>query len=95
MVIGVSDLIGSTQGIPPLEALMGDYAHVGYNILAHLRKLTAKLSIYDSLILSKEIRNTLVKVLLDLEICLVELDGTSQAYQKTPIVVEESQELHF
>lgn len=35
-------------------------------------------------------RESLVRVLLDLEICLVKLDNTSQAYEKTPITMEEA-----
>ncbi|PKU59906.1 hypothetical protein MA16_Dca019608 [Dendrobium catenatum] len=42
----------------------------------HLRKLPAKLSIYDALVLSKEMREALVKALLDPEICMAQLAST-------------------
>ncbi|KAI0493920.1 hypothetical protein KFK09_024047 [Dendrobium nobile] len=45
---------------------------VDYNVLAHLRKLPAKLSIYDALVLSKEMREALVKALLDPKICMAQ-----------------------
>ncbi|XP_028549524.1 uncharacterized protein LOC110105940 [Dendrobium catenatum] len=51
---------------------------VDYNVLAHLRKLPAKLSIYDTLLLSKEMRESLIKALLDPEICLTQLAATSE-----------------
>ncbi|XP_028556574.1 uncharacterized protein LOC110106707 [Dendrobium catenatum] len=51
---------------------------VDYNVLAHLRKLPAKLSIYESLLLSKEMRESLIKALLDPEICLAQLASTSK-----------------
>ena len=40
---------------------------VDYNVLSHLRKLSALLSIYDALLLSKDIRETLIKALQDPE----------------------------
>ncbi|PKU64668.1 hypothetical protein MA16_Dca014522 [Dendrobium catenatum] len=43
-----------------------------------LRKLPAKLSIYESLLLSKEMRESLIKALLDPEICLAQLASTSK-----------------
>ena len=49
---------------------------IDYNLLAHPRKLPAKLSIYDALILSKEMREVLVKTLLDLELYLAQLAST-------------------
>lgn len=44
--------------------------HVDYNVLPNLRKLPSKLSIYDALILLKEIRESLIKDLFDKEIYL-------------------------
>ncbi|NAU33234.1 retroviral-like aspartic protease [Klebsiella pneumoniae] len=55
----------------------GGIPRVDYNVLAHLRKLSAKLSIYDALVLSKEMREALIKALLDPEICLAQLAATS------------------
>lgn len=43
---------------------------VDYNVLAHLRKLPASLSIYDALMMSPELRETLVKALLEPEVFL-------------------------
>ncbi|XP_020685009.1 uncharacterized protein LOC110101440 [Dendrobium catenatum] len=53
-----------------------EISKVDYNVLAHLRKLPAKLSIYDALVLSKEMREALVKALLDPEICIAQLAST-------------------
>ncbi|NAV33005.1 hypothetical protein EE071_28370, partial [Klebsiella pneumoniae] len=47
-------------------------------MLAHLRKLLAKLSIYDALILSKEMKEALIKALLYPEIYLAQLMATEQ-----------------
>ncbi|KAL0924072.1 hypothetical protein M5K25_004877 [Dendrobium thyrsiflorum] len=40
---------------------------IDYNILSHLRKIPAQLSIYDALIMSKDLRETLIKALKDPE----------------------------
>lgn len=58
------------QPVRPVESGM---PKVDYNVLAHLRKLPAKLSIYDALILSKEMREALIKALLDPDICMAQL----------------------
>ncbi|KAL0907285.1 hypothetical protein M5K25_021685 [Dendrobium thyrsiflorum] len=53
----------------PQEQVGGGPPKVDYNVLAHLRKLPARLSIYDALVLSPEMREALIKALLDPEIC--------------------------
>ncbi|PKU60040.1 hypothetical protein MA16_Dca028377 [Dendrobium catenatum] len=40
---------------------------INYNILSHLRKIPAQLSIYDALVMSKDLRETLIQALKDPE----------------------------
>ncbi|XP_028549412.1 uncharacterized protein LOC114579342 [Dendrobium catenatum] len=40
---------------------------IDYNILSHLRKIPAQLSIYDALVMSKDLRETLIQALKDPE----------------------------
>lgn len=52
---------------------------VDYNVLAHLRKLPASLSIYDALMMSPELRETLVKALLEPEVFLAYFKDLEEA----------------
>ncbi|KAL0909237.1 hypothetical protein M5K25_020085 [Dendrobium thyrsiflorum] len=68
----------SESSIPPqrvpLQGLVkGGMSEVYYNVLAHLRILHAKLSIYDAQIFFKEMREALIKALQDPDICMVQL----------------------
>lgn len=63
--------------------------------MASLINLPAKLRIYDALILSKEMRNFLVKLLLDQKICLDKLDDTSLVEDETTADMEEAQLITF
>lgn len=63
---------------------MGSLNHVECNVVAHLRKLPTMIRIHVSPILSKEMRKSLVKVLLDLEIFLIELDDPNKINEETP-----------
>ena len=65
------------QLIPAQDTVEVDRPKVDYNVLAHLRKLPARLRIYDALVLSKEMRESLIKALLDPEICMAQLAATS------------------
>lgn len=46
------------QDTPPREEPVEVQQKVDYNVLAHLRKFPAKFSIFDALILSKEMRES-------------------------------------
>ena len=61
----VEECVGPSHAVSHTETPVEGHPQVDYNILAHLRKLPAKLSIYDALILSKEMRESLVKALVD------------------------------
>lgn len=64
-VIGSSEHTKLPSNVSPIKTLMVNPSQVDYNIEAHLRKLLAKLSIFYSLVLFKEMRKSLIKVLLD------------------------------
>ncbi|KAL0919160.1 hypothetical protein M5K25_011234 [Dendrobium thyrsiflorum] len=53
------------EAVVPQESLKPKIAsaNVNYNILSHLRKLHALLSIYDALLMSKDLQETLIKAL--------------------------------
>ncbi|XP_028550597.1 uncharacterized protein LOC114579610 [Dendrobium catenatum] len=61
------------QPVPFQSLIESGMPKVDYNVLAHLRKLPVKLSIYDALILFKEMREALIKAMLDLDICMTQL----------------------
>lgn len=69
-VVGSDKLIEPSLNVSLLEASTSVPTHMGYNILVHLRKLPTRLSIYDTLILSKKIRDLLVKLVHGLKIGL-------------------------
>lgn len=75
-IVGSNEQTVPPPVAPPQDTLMEDPPKVDYNVLAHLRKLPAKLSIYDALMLSKEMRESLVRALLDPEVCLAQLELT-------------------
>lgn len=91
----MSDLIGLTHNVPPLKTLMGSLAQVYYNVLINLRKLQTKLTIYYDIILPKEMRDSRVKALVDLEICLVEFDYPIQVDKVIPITIKETLRITF
>ncbi|KAI0529099.1 hypothetical protein KFK09_001645 [Dendrobium nobile] len=49
------------------EKATGPQLDINYIMLAHLRKINSLLSVYDSLMLSPDLRETLVKALLEPE----------------------------
>ncbi|KAL0923667.1 hypothetical protein M5K25_007733 [Dendrobium thyrsiflorum] len=60
------------DSIPPPQAQAkdkgkGPQLEVDYNVLAHLRKIPSLLSVYDALMMSLDLRETLVKALLEPE----------------------------
>lgn len=63
--------VGPSEGVPLIEILVVGATQVDYNILVHLRILPMKLRIYDAIILTKEMRESLIKVLLDPKIYLM------------------------
>lgn len=77
----IEDLSSSLMNSPPTQGFENPASSapkVEYNVLSHLRKLLTKSSIYDALVLSKEMRESLIQALLDPEICLAQLASTSQ-----------------
>ncbi|KAL0925427.1 hypothetical protein M5K25_003755 [Dendrobium thyrsiflorum] len=70
---GVSDKdkgkeIVINEDIIPKDPKRGTAAKgIDYNILSHLRKIPAQLSIYDALVMSKDLRETLIQALKDPE----------------------------
>ncbi|KAI0494874.1 hypothetical protein KFK09_025020 [Dendrobium nobile] len=52
---------------PAKEKGKGPQLDVDYNVLAHLRKIPSLLSVYDALMMSSDLRETLVKALLEPE----------------------------
>lgn len=81
--------------VPLIEASMSSHTFIDYNFLAHLRKFTINLSIYNTLILSKKMEDSLVKVLLNPKIFLADLNDFSYIEQKTPKIMEESPRITF
>lgn len=61
---------------------MSDPTHIYYNVLDNLRKLPTKIYIYNTFILSKKMRDSLVKALLNSKTYLVELDDPRQVKEK-------------
>ncbi|NAU84042.1 retroviral-like aspartic protease, partial [Klebsiella pneumoniae] len=76
------DLTPSPQ-VQPKEKAKGPLLDVDYNVLAHLRKIPSLLSVYDALMMSSDLRETLVKALLEPE--------TYQAYFAT----ESLKDVHY
>lgn len=81
-VVGINEIIELTHDVSPMESFMGDPSNVYYNVLDHIINLPTKLSCYDIFILSKEIKDSLVKELLYLEIYLAKMNDASQAKDK-------------
>ncbi|KAL0919348.1 hypothetical protein M5K25_011436 [Dendrobium thyrsiflorum] len=52
---------------PAKEKGKGHQLEVDYNVLAHLRKISSLLSVYDALMISPDLRETLAKALLEPE----------------------------
>lgn len=67
---------------------MSGPTNVDYNVMAHLRKLPTNLSIYDVLILYKEMIYSYVKVLLNPKICLDKVEDMNYIEEETPIDME-------
>ncbi|KAL0928496.1 hypothetical protein M5K25_000380 [Dendrobium thyrsiflorum] len=76
----------------PQEQVGGGPPKVDYNVLAHLRKLPARLSIYDALVLSPEMREALIKALLDPEIYEDQAESSTPKEKFPSFVPEHPQE---
>lgn len=76
-IISSTKHVGLSYVVHLIETYLSNPSQIDYNILEHLKKLLAKLRIYDALFLSKEMRKSLVKALLKLKIVLGLLSSTS------------------
>ena len=85
----VEECVRPPHAVSHAETPVEGHPQVDYNVLAHLRKLPAKLSIYDALVLSKEMRESLVKALVDPEVCLAQLASTDSIDSDAPSVGED------
>ena len=70
--------------MPSLPQDVGVSRKVEYDVIAHLRRLPARLSIYDALQLSREAREALINALMDeavRDMYLAEIDGAVECNQ--------------